>query len=93
MFTVTVEAEEAVRQMTNTEVYPAAGLRIAKSERDRFTLTVVPQPRGDDIVVGKGHGANVYLDVKAAEALGDAVLNANVDRQGRMTLSLTRAGN
>jgi Fe-S cluster assembly iron-binding protein IscA len=76
MFTVTDQAASAIRQMTNTEVYPEAGLRIITVEGDRFAVRVVPHPAGDDVNVN-ADGANVYLDEDAADALGEATLDSD----------------
>jgi Fe-S cluster assembly iron-binding protein IscA len=90
MIAVTQNAASAIRQMTNTEVYPEAGLRIASIDGDRFALRVVPHPAGDDINVDV-HGANIYLDEEAAEALSRATLDADGSVPGTEQFVLVNA--
>jgi Fe-S cluster assembly iron-binding protein IscA len=90
MIAITQNAAAAIRQMTNTEVYPEAGLRIAAVDGDRFALRVVPHPAGDDINID-ADGANVYLDEQAAEALGQATLDADGSAPGPEQFVLVNA--
>jgi Fe-S cluster assembly iron-binding protein IscA len=74
MIAVTDQAASAIRQMTNTEMYPEAGLRITAVEENRFALKLVPHPASEDVTVDAG-GANLYLDDDAADALDSATLD------------------
>lgn len=76
MIAVTGKAASAIRQMTNTDVYPHAGIRIKKVDRDRFAISIVPTPADDDVTVPVT-GANLYLDPPAASALDQAKLDAS----------------
>jgi hypothetical protein len=64
--------------MTNTDVYPDAGLRISTIEPNRFAINVMPHGVGRDVAID-AHGARVYLDQDAAQALDRAVLDAEGD--------------
>ncbi|MDR7327529.1 MULTISPECIES: hypothetical protein [Catenuloplanes] len=83
---MTDNAARALRRMTNTDVYPNAGLSIRKVNDNRFSLSVVPAPADSDIAVP---GVNVYMDRSAAAALENARLdaNANADLASQMLLS------
>jgi hypothetical protein len=76
MMTITRNAAQAVRRMTNTGIYPHAGLSIRKIDDDKFAFSIVPDTAGSDVTVP---GANVYLDQPAAAALEDATLDADAD--------------
>jgi hypothetical protein len=78
MMTVTKNAEQALRRMTNTDTYPGAGLGIRKvhDDSDTFAFSIVPDPADDDIAVP---GSPVYLDPPAVAALDHATLDANAD--------------
>lgn len=78
MIAVSGNAVSAIQHMTNTEVYPHAGLRIRKVDRGRFAVTIVPTPTADDVAVPIP-GANVYLDQMAVAALDNATLDASED--------------
>jgi hypothetical protein len=76
--------------MTNTEVYPHAGIRIKKVDHDKFAVTIVPTPAADDVTVPVA-GANVYLDRPAAAALDHATLDASDDASRAEELVLENA--
>ncbi|MEV6527334.1 hypothetical protein AB0M43_35955 [Longispora sp. NPDC051575] len=88
MITVTGGAAAAIRRMTNTRVYPGAGLRIAAHGRPgRFAFALVSQPSAGDVAVGVP-GTQLYLDREATAALGDAVLDADATAERVWQLSL-----
>jgi Fe-S cluster assembly iron-binding protein IscA len=67
-----------------------AGLRFSTEGADAGALAVAPvegaEP-GDQVV--DQHGAKVYLEEGAAVALGDQVLDAQVDPAGAVQFSIT----
>jgi hypothetical protein len=67
-----------------------AGLRIAPAEEPAgaFALSVAPGPEQDDPVVAIDEGAEVFLEPKAAEALDDKTLDAEVDPEGAVSFSV-----
>lgn len=75
MIAVTGNAIFAIQHMTNTEVYPNAGLRIRKVDHRKFAVTIVPTPAADDVAVPI-RGANLYLDRMSVAALDNATLDA-----------------
>ncbi len=76
MIAVTDNAAAALDRMTNTDVYPKAGLSIRKIADSRFSLSIVPAPADSDIAIP---GANVYLDRSAAADLENARLDASAN--------------
>ena len=90
MLTVTGRAAAAVREMTNLEVYPDAGLRItAESEPHSYAVAIVPEGAVDDVAVDLPD-ANVYLDRQAASELDTATLVAGDDGVGTARFALVR---
>lgn len=89
MLAVTDQAIAAIRKMTNTEVYPDAGLRItSEPEQDQFAIAIVPDSADDDITVPAD--ANVYLDHDAAVALDAAMLVVGPDGVGTQRFAIVR---
>lgn len=76
MIAVTDKAASAIRQSTNTEIYPKAGLRIKSVGEGKFAVGIVPQPADDDVAI-QLQGANLYLDHAASRALNRATLDAD----------------
>ncbi|MDQ0365168.1 hypothetical protein [Catenuloplanes indicus] len=85
---MTDNAAAALRRMTNTDVYPRAGLSIRKIADNKFSLSIVPAPADNDITIPR---ANVYLDRPAADALEDARLDATANAVLASHLLLNRA--
>ncbi len=82
MLTVTASASEAIRQLVdNSGADEAAGIRIAAGEPTEkgtplsLAITDGPEP-GDEVVSGDG---SVFLEPAVAQALGDTVLDAEVN--------------
>lgn len=76
MMAVTRNAAHAVRRMTNTGVYPHAGLCIRRIDDDTFAFSIVPDIESNHVTVP---GTNVYLDQPAAAALEHAKLDADAN--------------
>lgn len=90
MLTVEETAVTAIRTMTNTAVYPDAGLRItSEPDQDVFAIAIVPQACEDDVAV-PAVDANVYLDSDAADALSAATLVAGRDGIGTARFALVK---
>lgn len=90
MLTVTRRAAAAVREMTNLEVYPDAGLRItAEAGANRYAVAIVPNGGQDDIAIDIPD-ANVYLDRQAASELEAATLVAADAGVGTARFALLR---
>jgi Fe-S cluster assembly iron-binding protein IscA len=87
---ITDRAASAIRKMTNTDLYPDAGLRIKSLRGNRYAMTVVPQPAHDDVSV-EAAGANVYLDQGAVEKLDHSTLDAAADAWSAAQFSLSGA--
>lgn len=66
----------------------SGGVRIsAAAGASDFTLAVVPDAQPSDIVI-ENDGARIFLDTTAAEALGDAILDAKVGDDGSVSFSV-----
>ncbi len=90
MLTVTDRAAAAVREMTNLEVYPDAGLRItAEPAPNSYAVAIVPAAAEDDIAVDLST-AKVYLDRQAASELDSATLVAAKEGVGTARFALLR---
>jgi Fe-S cluster assembly iron-binding protein IscA len=78
MLTLTPSAVEAVDALlhSNPEIPDDAGLRIAPTSDQQFTLGIVPQPAPGDQVIEEG-GARVFVDEQAAPLVDDAELDAH----------------
>lgn len=76
MIAITSNAARALRRMTNTDIYPHAGLSIRRIGDDKFVFSIVPDPGEGNVAVP---GTNVYLDQPAAAALEHATLDADAN--------------
>lgn len=92
MLTLTDNASTVVKTITGQTQTPVeGGLRISGNDLDtsNFAVSVAAAPETTDAVVEHG-GARVFLDVAASDALGDKVLDAEVDEGGCVSFGLTR---
>jgi iron-sulfur cluster assembly protein len=83
MLTITHTAAEAIKGIVASPQVPeGAGLRIATRPESpaegAFEVTVAPVPAEEDQVVEES-GAQVFLEPRAAEALDDKVLDAEIE--------------
>ena len=90
MLTLTENASTIVKTIVEqTSASPEGGLRFSADGADAGALAVSPveagQP-GDQVV--EQDGAKVYLEETAAVALGDQVLDAQVDQAGAVQFSI-----
>ena len=75
-------------QATESE---SGGLRIAvDGDAADFSISVVPAAEPSDTLV-ENDGARVFLDPSAAEALSEAVLDADVEDDGAVRFSVGTA--
>jgi Fe-S cluster assembly iron-binding protein IscA len=90
MLDVTTSATMVIRELiASTDSAGGAGLRIAPAEEPAgaFALSVAPGPEQDDQVVPI-EDAEVFLEPRAAQALDDKTLDADVDPQGAVSFSV-----
>jgi Fe-S cluster assembly iron-binding protein IscA len=81
MLTLTAEAVEAIRAMTEDgDVGPNGGLRISAADVEdgevELEFDLAPEPSVGDEVVREG-GASVFLDQTAADVLADKTLDVH----------------
>jgi iron-sulfur cluster assembly protein len=91
MLTLTPNATTVIRSLLDgSEVPDSGGLRIASTNNGQqaFTVTTAPTPEAGDQVV-EDSGARVFVETSAATALGDTVLDVDVDEQGNVQFLLT----
>ncbi|MFP5317875.1 MAG: Fe-S cluster assembly protein HesB [Acidimicrobiia bacterium] len=91
MLTLTPNATTVIRSLLDGSQLPeTGGLRIAGASdgQQAFTVTTAPTPEAGDQVV-EDSGARVFVDVTAAQALGETVLDADVDEQGNIQFLIT----
>src|SRR5262245_54513108 len=89
MLTVTENAASAIRAIVEGPELPdGAGLRIftmdAPSEQLALSTAVNPEV-GDEVV--ENEGARVFLEPAAAAKLGNQILDAEVDDEGKVQFS------
>ena len=90
MLTLTDNASTAVKSLTDrTVTTDTGGLRISAAAENpsSFNVAVAPQPEPADEVV-ESAGARVFLDEAASLAVGDKVLDAQVDGEGALRFAL-----
>ena len=94
MLTLTENASTIVKTLVDQSTSSDdAGLRFSQEGANQGALTVSTAEEalpGDAVL--EQDGAKVYLDETAATALGDQVLDANVDESGAVQFSITPAG-
>lgn len=93
MLTLTDNASSAVKSLADRTVgTDTGGLRIsaAADNPSSFNVAVTPQPEPADEVV-ESAGARVFLDEAASKAVGDKVLDAQVDGEGALRFALADA--
>lgn len=93
MLTLTENAREVVRKIPNQPyLSPTAGLRIARKgavpDGALFVAAETQPHDGDEVVTDSG--ARVFLDKYALPALAGKILDARLDRTGRLQFSLVR---
>jgi iron-sulfur cluster assembly protein len=88
MLAMTDAAAEAVKGVVSTQGAPeGAGLRIAAPPEGGLEVKLAALPAEDDEVVEQG-GAHIFIEPRAAEALDDKLLDAQVEGgQVRFTVS------
>ena len=88
MLAITDAAAEAVKGVVSTQgAAEGAGLRIAAPPEGGLEVKLAALPAEDDEVVEEG-GAHIFLEPRAAEALDDELLDAQVEGgQVRFTVS------
>ncbi|SMH40304.1 Fe-S cluster assembly iron-binding protein IscA [Rathayibacter oskolensis] len=94
MLTLTDNASTVVKTIASqTETPVEGGLRITGDDLDarNFAVAVVAAPEITDAVVEQD-GARVFLDVAASVALGDKVLDAQVDEGGSVSFGVAPQG-
>jgi len=94
MLTLTDNASTVVKTITGqTEIPVEGGLRISGDDLDarNFAVAVAAAPETTDSVVEQD-GARVFLDVAASVALGDKVLDAQVDESGSVSFGVAPQG-
>ncbi|PPI09065.1 hypothetical protein [Rathayibacter sp. AY1B8] len=90
MLTLTDNSSTVVKTITGqTETPIEGGLRISGTDLDarNFAVAVAAAPETTDAVVEQD-GARVFLDVAASVALGDKVLDAQVDEGGSVSFGI-----
>ncbi|QKJ18867.1 Fe-S cluster assembly protein HesB [Microbacterium hominis] len=93
MLTLTQTAAEAVKNIVaRVPQAEDGGVRIRDTgPSSGFELSVAPTPEPEDTVVVTD-GARVFLDVPAAAALDDRVLDAELAQDGSVKFALTGKG-
>lgn len=89
MVTLTDNAAEAIRNLTDQPTVPAgAGLRIATDPTaGSLSLSLVATPMEGDQVVDSS-GARLFVDPDAAQLLDDKALDATVDSNGAVQFAV-----
>lgn len=93
MLTLTDQATNVIRALAEkTDAPEQAGLRIAApgDGTEPLTVTAAITPEAGDEVVEE-NGARVFLEPAAAMLLGDQMLDAHVDDDGRVEFMLASA--
>ncbi|MCY7325607.1 MAG: Fe-S cluster assembly protein HesB [Microbacteriaceae bacterium] len=90
--TLTDKASTVVKAISTQSTDPeSGGLRIAvEGDAADFSISVVPAAEPSDTLV-ENDGARVFLDPSAAEALSEAVLDADVEDDGAVRFSVGTA--
>lgn len=96
MLAITDTAAEAIKGIVSSQEGPeSAGLRIVSRPESQpegaLEVSVAATPAEDDEVVQES-GAQVFLEPRAAEALDDKVLDANIDEQGQVRFAVGDRG-
>ncbi|KQP70628.1 MULTISPECIES: hypothetical protein [Microbacterium] len=93
MLTLTQTAAEAVEELVaRVPLAEEGGVRIRDTGgSEGFELSVAPAPAPADTVVTEG-GARVFLDERAAAALDDRVLDAELSNDGAVRFALGTQG-
>jgi Fe-S cluster assembly iron-binding protein IscA len=82
VLSLTPSAAEMIAHLTDQAELPDGGLRIADDgPKPGLTMSVVPRPAADDLVVLQ-HQVAVYLDPIAAERLSTETLDARSGEAG-----------
>ncbi|GAB3035757.1 hypothetical protein GCM10027052_12210 [Parafrigoribacterium mesophilum] len=94
MLTLTENASAAIKNLTDqTAVAGDAGLRISAADDTTGSLKVelTPTPEPSDQLV-EDSGARVFLEERAAAALSDKVLDAQLDGDGSVRFAVAERG-
>lgn len=89
MLTLTDTASTAVKTIADRALGADAdgGLRISSTDDSGFAVAVATAPEATDDVV-ENHGATVFLEKQASDALTDKVLDALVDPDGSVSFAI-----
>jgi iron-sulfur cluster assembly protein len=91
MLTLTNDAVAEIRRLlVDPDMADNGGLRIF-DESGSLVLSLAMEPFEQDQVVDS-EGARVFLDLAAAQALGDKTLDASTDPEGQVRFSLFQQG-
>ena len=94
MLTLTENASTIVKDISTQPGLPeTAGLRITSQNEDEptFEVSAAEQAEPGDQTVEQS-GATIYLDTAAAVLLGDKILDAAVDPNGKVEFALAAQG-
>ncbi|MBA8824436.1 Fe-S cluster assembly iron-binding protein IscA [Saccharopolyspora lacisalsi] len=90
MLTISESAAEVIKVvLSGSDSAEEAGLRIAGGEEtpEELQASVATGPEGGDQVIEQ-EGVRVFLDERAASALGDKTLDAEKDDSGEVGLTV-----
>lgn len=89
MLTLTDTASTAVKTIAGRALGEDAdgGLRISTTAEEGFAVAIATAPEATDVVV-ENHGAQVFLEKEASEALTDKVLDAQLDNDGSVSFAI-----
>lgn len=93
MLTLTENASSLIKNLAEqTPVADDAGLRISTTDAEstNFTVDFTSTPEPSDQII-ENAGARVFLEEKAATALDDKVLDAQVDAEGSVRFAIGAA--
>jgi Fe-S cluster assembly iron-binding protein IscA len=89
MLTLTDTASTAVKTIAARALGQDAdgGLRISSTSEDGYAVAIATAPESTDVVV-ENHGAQVFLEKEASDALTDKVLDAQLDTDGSVSFAI-----
>ena len=89
MLTLTDTASTAVKTIAERALGQDAegGLRISSAPEDGYAVAIATAPEATDVVV-ENHGAQVFLEKEASDALTDKVLDAQLDADGSVSFAI-----
>ncbi len=89
MLTLTDTASTAVKTIAERALGADAdgGLRISSTDDEGYAVAIATAPESTDVVV-ETHGAHVFLEKQASDALTDKVLDAQLDTDGSVSFAI-----